>query len=103
METETRRRKNQTQSEFAAVVIQANPGWLGLIEHAQSSYIGETRVALARGHCVITKYVILTFVAWMNLHVTCQQTTPSEVHVHDFAWQPVVATNFYRISKRERI
>ena len=46
----------------------------------------------ARGPCVIIKNVILTLLAWMNLHVTSQQTTPSEVHVRDFAWPPVVAT-----------
>ena len=46
----------------------------------------------ARGHCVIIKYVILTLLAWMSLHVTSQQTTPSEVHARDFAWPPVVAT-----------
>ena len=34
-------------SEFAAVVTRANPGWSGLADHAQSSYIGETRVEIA--------------------------------------------------------
>ena len=33
--------------EFAAVEIRANPGWPGLIDHAQSRYIGETRVDIA--------------------------------------------------------
>ena len=28
-------------------LIRANPGWPGLVDHAQSSYIGETRVDIA--------------------------------------------------------
>ena len=38
----------KARSEFAAVVIRANPGWPGLpVDHAQSRYIGETRVDIA--------------------------------------------------------
>ena len=69
------------------------------------SYSGKSRLAWisracaeqlywrnARGYCVIIKNVILTLLAWMSLHVTSQQTTPSVVHGRDFAWPPVVAT-----------
>ena len=45
-----------------------------------------------RGHCVIIKNVILTLLVLMSLHVTSQQTTPSEVYARDFAWSAVVAT-----------
>ena len=33
--------------EIRGCLIRANPGWPGLVEHAQSSYIGETRVDIA--------------------------------------------------------
>ena len=39
--------KIKSRSEFAAVIIRANPGWLELVDHAQSRYIGETRVDIA--------------------------------------------------------
>ena len=73
--------------------------------NSRLSYSGKSRLAWisracaeqlywrnARGHCVIIKNVILALPAWMSLHVTSQQTTPSEAHAHDFAWPPVVAT-----------
>ena len=70
---------NKARSEFAVVVIRANPGWPGLVDHAQSRYM-----ANGRGHCVIIKNVILMLLS--------QQTTPSKVHGRDFAWPPLVAT-----------
>ena len=36
-----------SRSEFAAVVIRANPCWPGLVDHAQIKYIGETRADIA--------------------------------------------------------
>ena len=63
-----------SQSEFAAIVIQANPGWPGLVDHAQSRYISKTR-----GHCVLIKNIILTLLAWMSLYTTSQQTSPSQM------------------------
>ena len=38
---------NTTRSEFAAVVIRANPGLPGLVGRAQSRNIGEMRVDIA--------------------------------------------------------
>ena len=81
------KKTKKTRSEFAAVVILANPGLPGLENQVQSKY-----GRITRGHCVIIKDVISTLLPWMSLHVTSQQTTPSEVDARDFAWPPVVTT-----------
>ena len=38
---------SSTVSVFAPIVIRANPGLPGLVDHVQSRYIGETHVDIA--------------------------------------------------------